>query len=107
MYTTCMACAIIQRGLERGNITQPAACAQCFTDFCWNGTVDSTTPSTALLAPSLMGAQVISGTGAGSTTSASASASSTAKSSARATFGFSSVSLVAVAMSIVTGLLIV
>lgn len=82
--TTCIACAVIQRGLERGNITQPAACAQCFTEMCWNGTVDNTTPSEALLAPSLKLTQVLLGSGAASTASASASASTsaTAKSSA-------------------------
>lgn len=78
--TTCIACAMIQRGLERGNITQPAACQQCFTEMCWDGVVNNTTPSTAMLSPSLSGTQVISGSGAASTSgSSTASASASAK----------------------------
>lgn len=85
-FRTCIGCAMIQRGLDRGNITQPAACAQCFSEYCWNGQVNNTTPSTSLLAPSLTAAQVISGSGAASsskaTSSSTSSASATAKSSA-------------------------
>ncbi|CCG83732.1 protein of unknown function [Taphrina deformans PYCC 5710] len=75
-YTTCIACAMIQRGLERGNLTQPAACAQCFSEFCWDGTRNSTAPSNAKLAPALMGSQVIAGAGAGSTATMSAATAS-------------------------------
>lgn len=83
----CIACAIVQRGLERGNISTPAACTQCFSEMCWNGTIDNTTPSESLLTPALRVAQVISGTGAASSTSAAATSFSsfTAKSAAVST----------------------
>ncbi|KAI9815945.1 MAG: Lysophospholipase 1 [Pycnora praestabilis] len=43
-WPTCVGCAILSRSLERTATTVPQVCQQCFTDYCWNGTVDSTTP---------------------------------------------------------------
>lgn len=34
----------MRRSWERTNTTFPAVCNTCFTDYCWNGTVNSTTP---------------------------------------------------------------
>ena len=44
-WSTCVGCAILQRSLERTKTTMPQVCTQCFADFCWNGTVNSTTPT--------------------------------------------------------------
>lgn len=44
-WPTCVGCAILSRSLERTNTPVPAACNQCFQRFCWDGTLNSTTPS--------------------------------------------------------------
>jgi len=31
--------------MERTNTAFPAVCNTCFTDYCWNGTVNNTTPN--------------------------------------------------------------
>ena len=41
-WTTCVACAVISRSLDRLNRDVPDACQSCFDRYCWNGTVDST-----------------------------------------------------------------
>jgi lysophospholipase len=38
-WPTCVGCAILSRSLERNGETIPEVCQQCFTDYCWNGTV--------------------------------------------------------------------
>ncbi|KAG9197622.1 Lysophospholipase 1 [Epicoccum nigrum] len=38
-WPTCVACAILSRSFERNGETVPEACQQCFTDYCWNGTL--------------------------------------------------------------------
>ncbi|GAD98481.1 lysophospholipase Plb1 [Paecilomyces variotii No. 5] len=52
-WPSCVACAILSRSMERTNTVVPDTCNQCFSKYCWNGTVDSTTPNifepTALL----------------------------------------------------------
>lgn len=42
--STCYGCAILSRSLEKTGTTVPDVCTSCFTEFCWNGTVDSRTP---------------------------------------------------------------
>lgn len=80
--TTCIACAMVQRALERGGITQPAACQQCFTDMCWNGTIDATQPSEARLGGTgLKATQILAGVGAASTESGTISRNETSTSS--------------------------
>ncbi len=44
-WPMCVGCAILQRSMERTRTAVPQVCTQCFVDFCWNGTVNSTTPS--------------------------------------------------------------
>lgn len=44
-WPTCVGCAIISRSLDRTNSTVPEVCKTCFTNFCWDGTVNSTTPN--------------------------------------------------------------
>jgi len=45
MWPTCVGCAILKRSLERTGTAIPAVCNTCFTDYCWDGTVNSTTPN--------------------------------------------------------------
>lgn len=44
-WPTCVGCAIISRSLDRTGADVPEACQQCFQRFCWDGTVNSTTPA--------------------------------------------------------------
>lgn len=44
-WPACVGCAILQRSLERTRTAIPQACARCFADFCWDGTVNSTAPA--------------------------------------------------------------
>lgn len=44
-WPTCMACAILSRSFTKTNTTVPDACTQCFNKFCWDGTLNSTTPA--------------------------------------------------------------
>lgn len=43
-WPTCVGCAILSRSLLRTGTDVPEVCTQCFDRFCWNGTVDSSTP---------------------------------------------------------------
>jgi lysophospholipase len=43
-WPTCVGCAILSRSLERTKTKIPAVCTACFNTYCWNGTVNSTTP---------------------------------------------------------------
>ncbi|KZF26182.1 lysophospholipase Plb1 [Xylona heveae TC161] len=43
-WPVCVGCAILSRSLERTNTTWPSVCEQCFSKFCWDGTVNSTQP---------------------------------------------------------------
>merc|ERR1712000_463125 len=43
-WPTCVGCAILSRSLDRTGTDVPEVCQQCFNRFCWNGTVDSSTP---------------------------------------------------------------
>ncbi|KAH8705870.1 lysophospholipase catalytic domain-containing protein [Talaromyces proteolyticus] len=45
-WSVCIGCAIISRSLHRTNTSVPSACVDCFSRYCWNGTVDTTTPGT-------------------------------------------------------------
>lgn len=43
-WPTCVGCAILSRSLERTGTTVPDVCRQCFTKYCWDGTVNNTAP---------------------------------------------------------------
>ena len=45
-WSTCVGCAVLSRSLERTGTDVPEVCSQCFTKYCWNGTVDDSTPGT-------------------------------------------------------------
>ncbi|KAK4864551.1 hypothetical protein LT330_009814 [Penicillium expansum] len=44
-WTACVGCAILSRSFERTGTTLPDICTRCFDRYCWNGTVNSTTPN--------------------------------------------------------------
>lgn len=44
-WPTCMACAVMQRSWYKTGATVPDVCNTCFNRYCWNGTVDSSTPA--------------------------------------------------------------
>lgn len=44
-WSTCVGCAVLSRSLERTNTDMPQVCTQCFKDYCWDGTINSTTPA--------------------------------------------------------------
>lgn len=43
-WPTCVGCAIISRSLQRNGEDVPDVCQQCFTKYCWNGTLASQDP---------------------------------------------------------------
>lgn len=44
-WPTCVGCAILSRSLERTKTKVPDVCLQCFKKYCWDGTVNSTSPA--------------------------------------------------------------
>lgn len=44
-WPACVGCAILSRSLERTNTRVPDVCQQCFKKYCWDGTVNSTSPA--------------------------------------------------------------
>lgn len=43
-FMCCVSCAILRRKQESSNQTLPDGCNACFKQYCWDGTVNSTTP---------------------------------------------------------------
>ena len=43
-WPACVGCAILSRSLEKTGTDIPRVCQQCFTRYCWNGTINSTQP---------------------------------------------------------------
>ncbi|KAJ5582601.1 hypothetical protein N7535_001221 [Penicillium sp. DV-2018c] len=43
-WSSCVGCAVLSRSFERTGTKLPEICNQCFNRYCWNGTVNSTTP---------------------------------------------------------------
>ncbi|CAI4036309.1 hypothetical protein SMKI_15G1480 [Saccharomyces mikatae IFO 1815] len=41
-FMGCVGCAIMRRKQQALNITLPLECETCFTNYCWNGTLDTT-----------------------------------------------------------------
>lgn len=36
-WSTCLACALVDRTRSRQGIAREGLCATCFTNFCWDG----------------------------------------------------------------------
>ncbi|OCL09424.1 lysophospholipase [Glonium stellatum] len=62
-WPTCVGCAILSRSLNRTGTTVPDICKQCFSRYCWDGTVNSTTPAPFFPTPLLTEIKVTSGVG--------------------------------------------
>ncbi|ODV67193.1 phospholipase B [Hyphopichia burtonii NRRL Y-1933] len=43
-WPACVGCAIIRREQERQGIEQSDQCKKCFDKYCWDGTIDDSTP---------------------------------------------------------------
>ncbi|GAB1193465.1 Lysophospholipase 3 [Aspergillus pseudonomiae] len=43
-WPSCVGCAILSRSAERTGTTLPDVCSQCFKNYCWDGTINSTEP---------------------------------------------------------------
>lgn len=52
-WPTCVGCAILSRSLERTGTNVPDVCRRCFNRYCWDGTVDSSTPGPYVPTPKL------------------------------------------------------
>lgn len=52
-WPVCVACAVLSRSFEKTGTTVPDACNACMERYCWNGTVDSSTPPPYLPTPIL------------------------------------------------------
>lgn len=46
-WPICVSCAMLQRSFERTKTPMPDKCTQCFSRYCWNGTIDERTPAKA------------------------------------------------------------
>jgi len=44
-WPTCLACAVLSRSFYKTNTPPPADCTACFTKYCWDGSLDGTTPA--------------------------------------------------------------
>ena len=44
-WPTCVGCAILSRSFGRANTSVPDACSSCFKTYCWDGTINETTPA--------------------------------------------------------------
>ncbi|TWU77644.1 Lysophospholipase 1 [Metarhizium rileyi] len=43
-WAVCVGCAMLARSFERTKATVPAKCRQCYTNYCWNGTLNESKP---------------------------------------------------------------
>ncbi|KAG5662499.1 hypothetical protein KAF25_004917 [Fusarium avenaceum] len=44
-WPVCVGCAMLSRSFDRTNTTVPDKCQECFTNYCWNGTLDESDPA--------------------------------------------------------------
>lgn len=44
-WSTCLACAALERGFERSNTARPQVCQTCFDQYCWDGISNDTVPA--------------------------------------------------------------
>ncbi|QUC23453.1 uncharacterized protein UV8b_07694 [Ustilaginoidea virens] len=50
-WPVCVSCAMIQRSLERTKTALPSKCKECFSRYCWNGTIDEREPAKGYYPP--------------------------------------------------------
>lgn len=56
-WAVCVGCAMLARSFERTKTTVPDKCHQCFTKYCWDGTLNTTKP--APYVPNLYGKPIL------------------------------------------------
>jgi lysophospholipase len=56
-WDVCVGCAMLSRSFERTKTAVPDKCNQCFTRYCWNGTLNETKP--APYVPSMYGKPIL------------------------------------------------
>lgn len=44
-WPACLGCAVLSRSLNRTQTQPPAICLDCFSRYCWDGTVNATAPA--------------------------------------------------------------
>lgn len=44
-WSMCVGCAMLARSFERTKAAVPDKCKQCFTNYCWNGSLNETKPA--------------------------------------------------------------
>ncbi|KAH6645849.1 lysophospholipase [Truncatella angustata] len=62
-WPACIGCAILMRSFAQTNTQFPSTCIGCFARYCWNGTTNSTAPTTytpaQIITPSSSGGQLL------------------------------------------------
>lgn len=44
-WTACLGCAVLGRSFDRTGTVMPEQCRECFSRYCWDGTINSTAPA--------------------------------------------------------------
>lgn len=44
-WAACVGCAMLARSFERTKATVPSKCRECFSRYCWNGSLNTSTPA--------------------------------------------------------------
>lgn len=44
-WPMCVGCAILSRSFDRTGVTVPEACQTCFSKYCWDGSLNASTPA--------------------------------------------------------------
>lgn len=52
-WSQCVGCAVMSRSWHRTGTKMPDVCNDCFQDYCWNGTIDSSEPERYNPSPAL------------------------------------------------------
>jgi lysophospholipase len=59
-WAMCAGCAILKRSFGRTGTTVPEACTKCYNTYCWDGTLNSTTPANYDPTPSIREVKITS-----------------------------------------------
>ena len=65
-FRSCLGCAILSRSFDRTGTPVPTACSTCFEQFCWNGTLNASTPATYNSVLGTLGKSEVNATSSGS-----------------------------------------
>ena len=80
-FLGCVGCAIMRRKQQAFNYTLPKECDKCFSDYCWNGTLNTTKAYGVVGADAVESAQLSSAEAALSTATSTSGSQNTATSS--------------------------